>query len=128
MPAGLTLAAGGGLSGTPTEGGSFNFTITATDSSPFPGPYSGSQAYTLTVNAPTVVLPATALGDGVLNAAYSDAITVASGGTAPYGYAVTAGALPTGVVTSRSTAACRRSENSASRASMSRNSPNRVSG
>ena len=105
LPAGLTLSPGGLLSGTPTAGGTFSFTITATDSSAFPGPFSGSQAYLLTITPPTVVLPATTLAGGTLGAAYSDAITPASGGTAPYAYAVTAGALPGGLTLNASTGA-----------------------
>jgi uncharacterized protein YhjY with autotransporter beta-barrel domain len=105
LPAGLTLAPGGTLSGTPTAGGTFAFTITATDSSPFPGPFSGSQAYTLTIAAPTISLPATALANGTLGAPYSAAITPASGGTAPYAYAVTAGALPGGLTLNASNGA-----------------------
>jgi len=97
LPAGLSLSSGGVLSGTPTAGGSFNFTATATDSSPFPGPFAGSQAYTLTVTAPTIVLPAASLAGGTVGTAYADSITAASGGTAPYSYAVTAGALPGGL-------------------------------
>jgi uncharacterized protein YhjY with autotransporter beta-barrel domain len=105
LPAGLTLSAGGTLSGTPTAGGTFNFTVTATDSSPFPGPFSGSQAYTLTIAPPTISLPATALAGGTQGSAYSAAITPASGGTAPYSYAVTAGALPGGLVLNAATGA-----------------------
>ncbi len=51
LPAGLTLAANGTLSGTPTATGSFAFTVTATDASSF----SGSQAFTLAVTAPVPV-------------------------------------------------------------------------
>lgn len=105
LPAGLTLSAGGALTGTPTAGGSFNFTVTATDSSAFPGPFSGSQAYTLTIAAPTLALPATPLAGGTLGVAYSAAITPASGGSAPYAYAVTAGALPGGLTLNASTGA-----------------------
>ncbi len=97
LPAGVTLSSGGALSGTPTAGGSFNFTVTATDSSPFPGPFAGSRAYTVVIAAPTIVLPATPLAGGTLGAAYSAAITPASGGTSPYAYAITAGALPAGL-------------------------------
>lgn len=97
LPSGLTLSPGGVLAGTPTAGGTFNLTVTATDSSPFPGPFSGNQAYTLTIASPTLALPATTLPGGTLNVAYSESITAASGGTAPYAYAVTAGALPGGV-------------------------------
>lgn len=105
LPAGLSLSSGGVLGGTPTAGGSFNFTITATDSSPFPGPFAGSQAYTLVVSAPTIVLPATGLAGGTVGTAYSASITAASGGTAPYSYAVTAGALPGGLSLSAATGA-----------------------
>ncbi|WP_374500283.1 putative Ig domain-containing protein [Pseudoxanthomonas sp.] len=103
LPAGLTLSPGGALTGTPSAGGTFNFTVTATDGSAFPGPFSGSQAYTLTLAAPTIALPATPLAGGTLGAAYSAAITPASGGTAPYAYAVTAGALPGGLTLNTST-------------------------
>ncbi len=94
LPAGLTLTPAGVLSGTPTAGGTFNFTITATDSSAFPGPFAGSRAYTVAISAPTIVLSATTLAGGTLGSPYSAAITAASGGTAPYSYVVTAGALP----------------------------------
>ena len=40
----------------PTQGGTFSFTITATDSSGGGGPFSGSQAYSLTIAAPTIAL------------------------------------------------------------------------
>ena len=53
LPAGLTLASNGTLSGTPTAGGSFNFTVTATDTA---DSSTGAQAYTLTVNAPTITV------------------------------------------------------------------------
>lgn len=97
LPAGLSLSTGGVISGTPTAGGSFNFTVTATDSSPFPGPFAGTRAYTLTIAAPTIVLPATSLAGGTLGAPYSATINAASGGTAPYAYTVTGGALPGGL-------------------------------
>ncbi|TQU07147.1 Calx-beta domain-containing protein, partial [Xanthomonas perforans] len=58
LPAGMTLNAAGVLSGTPTASGSFNFTVTATDSG---APTSGSRAYTLTVAGANVILPATTL-------------------------------------------------------------------
>ncbi|MDZ3833321.1 MAG: putative Ig domain-containing protein [Sphingopyxis sp.] len=105
LPGGLTLSPGGVLSGTPTAGGNFTFTITASDSSPFPGPFAGSQAYTLSVAAPTITLPAATLAQGQVGASYSSAITPATGGTAPYSYAVTTGALPLGVTLSATTGA-----------------------
>lgn len=100
LPAGLTLASGGVLSGTPTAGGTFNFTVRATDSSGSPGPFNGTQAYTLVVTAPTITLPATTLTNGTQGTAYSATLNAASGGTAPYTYAIAAGALPSGVTLS----------------------------
>jgi hypothetical protein len=100
LPAGLTLATTGALTGTPTAGGTFNFTVTATDSSPAPGPFTGTQAYTLVVNPPTLVLPPTTLPGGTTGVAYTASLTPATGGTSPYTYAVTAGALPGGIAMS----------------------------
>jgi uncharacterized protein YhjY with autotransporter beta-barrel domain len=97
LPAGVNLSGSGVLSGTPTAGGSFTFTVTATDASGAPGPFSASRAFTLSVGAPSVVLPATVLASGQVGTAYSAALTPASGGIAPYSYAVTGGALPAGI-------------------------------
>jgi uncharacterized protein YhjY with autotransporter beta-barrel domain len=52
LPAGITLSTGGLIAGTPTENGSFTFTVTARDSSSGAGPFSGSKSYTLIVTAP----------------------------------------------------------------------------
>ena len=41
LPPGLSLSSGGVLSGTPTAGGTYNFTLAATDSSTGTGPYTG---------------------------------------------------------------------------------------
>ena len=101
LPAGITLASNGTLSGTPTASGSFTFTATATDGSTGSGPYAGSRSYTLTIGAPTLALSPAALANATAGAAYGQAIT-ASGGTAPYSYAVTAGALPAGITLSTS--------------------------
>ena len=103
LPAGLTLSSSGTLSGTPTAGGTFSFTVRATDASGAPGPYNGTQPYTLAVAVPTITLPATTLADGTMGQAYSAPLNPASGGTSPYTYAVTAGALPPGVALSPST-------------------------
>nr|WP_286999304.1 autotransporter domain-containing protein [Comamonas sp. UBA7840] len=52
VPTGLSLAANGILSGTPTVAGSYNFTVTATDKSTGVGaPFSNSRAYFVTVAA-----------------------------------------------------------------------------
>ncbi|CAE6848891.1 hypothetical protein XA1314C_40240 [Xanthomonas arboricola] len=101
LPAGITLASNGTLSGTATVEGSFNFTVTATDA----GSFTGNQAYTLTVAGPNLVLPASTLPAGTAGQAYSAAITPATGGTAPYSYALTGGVLPAGVVVDAATGA-----------------------
>jgi len=64
VPAGLTLAPDGSLSGTPTTMGTFAFTVTATDSAQTPE--HGSQAFNLSVNPPVnpPVSPVTTLGGG----------------------------------------------------------------
>jgi gliding motility-associated-like protein len=94
LPAGLTLSTSGLLSGTPTAGGNFNFTLTATDQNSV----SASYAYSLTVGAPTLALTAS-LPNGMVNTAYSQTIAT-TGGTSPYAYAVTIGALPPGLTLS----------------------------
>ncbi|WP_456359977.1 putative Ig domain-containing protein [Xanthomonas translucens] len=103
LPAGLTLNAAGVLSGTPTSSGSFNFTATATDSGG--SPTSGNRAYTLTVASPNMSLPATTLAGGTAGQAYTAAINPATGGIAPYTYALSAGALPAGVTVNSATGA-----------------------
>lgn len=96
LPAGISLSSAGVFSGTPTAGGVFTFTVTATDAGA--GGITASQAFTLTVAAPTVTsastLPAASRGF-----AYSQTLT-GSGGTGPYSFALQSGALPAGITLS----------------------------
>jgi len=94
LPAGLSLSAGGALTGAPTASGTFNFTVRATDSNGFPA--QGSRVYTLTVVAPTLSLQPGLLPNATFGEAYSTSFT-AGGGSSPYSYQVTAGALPAGL-------------------------------
>src|SRR5690606_28967223 len=81
----------------PTGTGTFNFTLVARDSTTGPGaPYGVASAYALVVAAPAITLSPASLADGAAGTGYS-ATLVAAGGIAPYTYAITAGALPTGL-------------------------------
>lgn len=100
LPTGITLnGATGVLSGTPTAGGTFNFTITATDASGGAGPYTSPKAYTLVVAAPSIALVPASLPGGTVASAYSQTLT-SNGGTSPYTYSVTNGTLPNGLMLS----------------------------
>lgn len=98
-PAGLTLnTSTGALTGTPTAGGSFSFTVSATDANSF----TANDPVTLTVNAPTITLSPLTLPTGTYGSAYTTVTLTAAGGTSPYTYSVTSGALPTGLSLSSS--------------------------
>ncbi len=100
LPAGLTLSAGGTISGIPTAGGDFSVTIQATDSSTGTGPYSGSTNYTLVVNAPTIVVGPATLPNATVAASYSQQLS-ATGGVGPDGnFKLIAGSLPAGLTLS----------------------------
>jgi hypothetical protein len=92
LPAGLSLAMTGALTGTPTATGTFTFTVTATGA----GSFTGNRAYTLTINPAITVSPAT-LPDGAIGVAYNQTLTATGGAGGPFTFAVTAGTLPTGL-------------------------------
>ncbi|KRA42029.1 fibronectin type III domain-containing protein [Devosia sp. Root635] len=95
LPAGLSLS-GGSLAGTPTTAGSSSFTVTATDDNGF----TASAAYTLQVDAAgtiTLTPAGGALPSAMAGEAYSSAIA-AGGHPGPLTFALTAGALPDGMV------------------------------
>ena len=98
LPAGISLT-GSALSGTPTQAGSFNVTVTATDANG----QTGSSAYTLNVAAPTLAItPAS----GALPITYATPFNrsfAASGGIGPYTYALS-GTLPAGLSFTAATA------------------------
>lgn len=104
LPPGLTFTSAGVLSGTPAVSSTFNFTVTVTDS----GTRSSSQACSVSIAhpaapvappvAPPVATPlslttACPLPNATLLTAYATTL-VSAGGTAPYTYSITAGALP----------------------------------
>ena len=102
LPTGLSLnAATGAITGTPTSAATFNFTITATDTLGA----TGARAYSVTVSpAAALSIAPASLPATTRSLAYSQTV-IASGGTAPYTYAVTVGSLPTGLSLNSSTGA-----------------------
>jgi hypothetical protein len=92
LPDGLTLDSDGTLHGTPTAGGSFTFTVTATDDNGC----TGTIEYTLQTGCPAITIEPATLPAAQKGVAYSQTLT-ASGGTGPYTFAVTAGSLPPGL-------------------------------
>ena len=93
LPTGLSLTATSGvISGTPTQVGSFSFAVQVKDSSgaAVSGTYNVSIASGVTIATPPVLPTAT------VGVPYSVTIEPA-GGTNPYVWAVTAGALPAGL-------------------------------
>ncbi|HET7301498.1 MAG TPA: putative Ig domain-containing protein, partial [Oleiagrimonas sp.] len=109
LPAGLSLSSSGVISGIPTGSATTTFSIESRDSSngpaPLGGPYYASTYFTLTTQAPPpLTLSPTSLTAPQAGVSYSATVT-ASGGVAPYSYAVTSGALPTGLVLNASTGA-----------------------
>ena len=96
LPAGITLnGSSGALTGTPGSVGSFAFSVTATDSTSGT-PSQGTRGYTLNIAAPPIVVAPSTLPAATRGTAYSQTLS-ASGGTAPYTYALASGALPAGL-------------------------------
>ena len=96
LPLGLDLSDSGSISGVSQGSGTFEFTVTATDSSPGDGPYSVSRSYTLVAEPPELELGTLFGLEGTAGSAFDEAITV-SGGTEPYSVTLSAGRLPTGL-------------------------------
>ncbi|HXM93470.1 MAG TPA: putative Ig domain-containing protein [Candidatus Dormibacteraeota bacterium] len=101
LPAGLSLnGSTGAISGTPTATGTSTFTVKVTDS--------GTPALSATKQLSIIVAPAplaivtTTLTNATVQSTYS-ATLQASGGTTPYTWSVTAGALPTGLTLNTAT-------------------------
>jgi uncharacterized protein (TIGR03437 family) len=102
LPPGLTLnTATGALSGTPTQAGTFTFTIRATDSSGC----SGTREYTLTIACPTVTLSPNTLPEGRTGTAYQQTLTASGAGGGTLSFAVSAGVLPPGLTLTTTTGA-----------------------
>ncbi|MFN7562541.1 MAG: beta strand repeat-containing protein, partial [Prosthecobacter sp.] len=100
LPAGLTLSAGGVLSGTPTaaNGAGTPLTFRVTDA------YGCTGTRSMTLKICPVVTLASLSTSATVGGAYSSSVA-ASGGVAPYVYAVTSGTLPVGLSLNTTTGA-----------------------
>src|ERR1017187_4421870 len=92
LPAGLSLAAGGTISGTPGTAGPSGFTVRVTDSASA----SATAALSLSINPAALGIPTSSLPAGTVGVAYSQALG-ATGGSPPYAWAVASGTLPAGL-------------------------------
>jgi len=90
LPAGVTLAADGTISGTPTAAGTASFTVRVTS-----GAATATKALSIVVTAPVTVSTSTLAG-GVTGTAYSAGLA-ATGGTTPYTWSIDSGSLPAGL-------------------------------
>ena len=94
LPAGLAISAAGVIAGTPTgPAGTASFTVSVTDSANTPA--TDTQALAIDIVEPLAITTAT-LVDTSVGISY-DANVVATGGTVPYTFTVSAGSLPDGI-------------------------------
>jgi len=99
LPAGLSLAgATGVISGIPAASGAASFSIQVTDAKGL----TASAAFSLIINGPPVITTASPLTGGTVSISYALTFGV-SGGTPPYTWAVSAGALPAGITLNAAT-------------------------
>ena len=95
IPPGVTLNPSVGFEGTPTTGGTFNFTIRVTDNAA----NSATKAMSIDIiglGGAWPVITTNYLGEGVAGASYSENLD-ALGGTPPYQWDIAGGALPAGL-------------------------------
>jgi hypothetical protein len=104
LPSGLLLnAASGAITGTPTTAGTFSFTVTATDANGC----SGNRSYSNSIaspGCPAIILNPSTVPPGNAGTPYNQTVT-ASGGTAPYTFAISSGSLPGGLTLNPATGA-----------------------
>jgi hypothetical protein len=98
LPDGLMISSGGLISGTPTNPGTFPFTVTCIDDND----NEGQQDYVIVINPndicpPITLSPAPPLPTGTVGVVYDELIT-ATGGDGPYTFSGVSGLLPNGLV------------------------------
>jgi Putative Ig domain len=94
LPPGLSVASVGVLSGTPTSGGSFNFTLTVFDARQA----TNSKIFTIVVGGSSsrLSVTTTSLPSGTVGQSYSQTLS-AAGGTPPYTWAAVVAQIPAGL-------------------------------
>jgi Putative Ig domain len=93
LPAGLSLGATTGkITGTPTGAGTASFTAQVTDNLGA----TATAALSITIAGSALAIPAQSLPPGTTGTVYATSLS-ATGGSPPYTWAVTAGALPAGL-------------------------------
>jgi len=95
LPAGLSLAADGAISGTPTAPGSGTFTVQVTDAAVNPQGLV-TRSFTITVVGNPPLISTTSLANGAIGVAYNGSVA-ATGGLLPYTFSVISGSLPAGL-------------------------------
>src|SRR5262249_10079510 len=92
LPTGLSLAADGTLSGTPTQTGTFPIVVHAVDANGCAG---DSPTYNLTINCQTITVTTPPTNTGTVNAAFTQVFTASNAiGATTFS---TASTLPTGL-------------------------------
>ena len=93
LPDGVTLNSAGVISGSPTNSGTFSFTVQLTD-------YAGlttTKVFAIYIPVPTLALTSVSpMVNAQQNSPYSQALA-AVGGVTPYSWSIASGALPTGL-------------------------------
>jgi hypothetical protein len=100
LPAGLSIAVNGTISGTPKAAGTSTFTVTLTDAG-IPA-QTKSASVSLTIAPTTLAISSSTLAAGTVGSNYS-ATLQATGGASPYTWTVTTGSLPAGLTLAAST-------------------------
>ena len=98
LPAGLSLATAGTISGTPTAPGTSSFTVQVKDNALT----SATQQLAITINPASLSVTTNSLPNGTVNLAYPAQTLNASGGISPYTWSVLSGSLPAGLLLSSS--------------------------
>src|SRR5438128_487092 len=98
LPTGLSLAASGAISGTPTTSGTYSFTAQVTDSDL----HTASYTYSVLIAAyitPSLSITTASVPNGSVSMAYRTTVLAATGGNSPYTWSVASGSALPGVLT-----------------------------